>query len=148
IPTFSITGGADSSFFALDANTGELSFNNPANFESPLDADGNNSYDVEITADDGNGGSDSQSLTITVNDINESPTITSNSTPNLDENTTLVTTITATDPDGDIPTFSITGGADSSFFALDANTGELSFNNPANFESPLDADGNNSYDVE
>ncbi|MEQ9621877.1 Ig-like domain-containing protein [Coleofasciculus chthonoplastes] len=148
IPTFSITGGTDSSFFTLDANTGELSFNNPANFETPLDADGDNSYDVEITADDGNGGSDSQSLTITVNDINESPTITSNSTPNLDENTTLVTTITATDPDGDTPTFSITGGTDSSLFTLDANTGELSFNNPANFESPLDADGNNSYDVE
>ncbi|MEQ9484082.1 Ig-like domain-containing protein [Coleofasciculus sp. F4-SAH-05] len=85
---------------------------------------------------------------LTINDINESPTITSNSTPNLDENTTLVTTITATDPDGDIPTFSITGGSDSSFFTLDANTGELSFNNPANFETPLDADGNNSYDVE
>ncbi|MEQ8752588.1 MAG: Ig-like domain-containing protein, partial [Coleofasciculus sp. G1-WW12-02] len=148
IPTFSITGGTDSSLFTIDANTGELSFNNPANFETPLDADGNNSYDVEITADDGNGGNDSQSLTITVNDINESPTITSNSTPNLDENTTLVTTITATDPDGDIPTFSITGGSDSSLFTLDTNTGELNFNNPPNFESPLDADGNNSYDVE
>ncbi|MFP5275442.1 CARDB domain-containing protein, partial [Coleofasciculus sp.] len=84
---------------------------------------------------------------LTINDINESPTITSSSTANLDENTTLVTTITATDPDGDIPTFSITGGTDSSLFTLDANTGELSFNNPANFETPLDADGNNSYDV-
>ncbi|EDX71711.1 type I secretion target GGXGXDXXX repeat protein domain protein [Coleofasciculus chthonoplastes PCC 7420] len=148
IPTFSITGGTDSSLFTIDANTGELSFNNAPNFETPLDADGDNSYDVEITADDGNGGSDSQTLTITVNDVNESPTITSNSTANLDENTTLVTTVTATDPDGDIPTFSITGGTDSSLFTIDANTGELSFNNAPNFESPLDADGNNSYDVE
>ncbi|WP_446376697.1 Ig-like domain-containing protein [Coleofasciculus sp. D1-CHI-01] len=148
IPTFSIIGGSDSSLFTIDANTGELNFNNAPNFESPLDADGNNIYDVEITADDGNGGSDSQTLTITVNDINESPTITSNATPNLDENTPLVTTITATDPDGDIPTFSITGGSDSSLFTIDANTGELSFNNAPNFESPLDADGNNSYDVE
>ncbi len=148
IPTFSITGGTDSSLFTIDANTGELSFNNAPNFESPLDADGNNIYDVEITADDGNGGNDSQTLTITVNDINESPTITSNSTPNLDENTTLVTTVTAIDPDGDIPTFSITGGSDSSLFTIDANTGELNFNNAPNFESPLDADGDNSYDVE
>ena len=70
-------------------------------------------YDIEVTASDGNGGTDVQTLTITVDGVNEDPVITSTNTASLDENTTAVTTITASDVDaGDVPTFSITGGAE------------------------------------
>ncbi|MEQ8973528.1 MAG: hypothetical protein RIE73_24445 [Coleofasciculus sp. C1-SOL-03] len=51
-------------------------------------------------------------IPIQISPPNDFPTITSSSTANLNENKTLVTTITATDPDGDIPTFAITGGSD------------------------------------
>ena len=43
---------------------------------------------------------------------NNPPTITSNLTPGVSENTTPVVTVTASDGDGDTPAFAITGGAD------------------------------------
>jgi len=64
------------------------------------------------------------------------------------ENTTAVTTVTATDPNiGSVLSFSISGGADAALFAIDATTGVLSFFNAPNFEAAADADGNNVYDV-
>ena len=52
----------------------------------------------------------------------------------------------ATDPDGDTLAWSISGGADSYKFIINAATGELSFNS-ADFEDPQDADQNNTYEV-
>jgi VCBS repeat-containing protein len=63
------------------------------------------------------------------------------------ENTTAVTTVTATDHASDSLTFSIAGGADAAKFAINATTGALSFVTAPNFEAPTDADGNNVYDV-
>ncbi|NWF44299.1 heme peroxidase [Hydrogenophaga sp. D2P1] len=64
------------------------------------------------------------------------------------ENTTAVTTVTATDGTfGDVLTYGIAGGADAGLFTIDANTGVLSFVAPNNFEAPADSNGNNSYDV-
>ncbi|MEM1369584.1 MAG: hypothetical protein AAGG02_16550 [Cyanobacteria bacterium P01_H01_bin.15] len=64
------------------------------------------------------------------------------------ENTTPVVTIPATDVEGDILTYSISGGVDSSFFTINASTGALSFNNAPDFESPEDENGDNIYEVE
>jgi len=79
------------------------------------------------------------------------PTITSNgggdtASINITENSTLVTTIQA-ESDFDI-TYSITGGADSTLFTIDNNTGELNFIAPPDYENPTDADSNNQYEVE
>ena len=52
----------------------------------------------------------------------------------------------ATDPEGDTLAWSISGGADSYKFIINAATGELSFNS-ADFEDPQDADQNNTYEV-
>ncbi|WP_397409912.1 peroxidase family protein [Polaromonas sp.] len=85
--------------------------------------------------------------------INVPPVITSDgggdtATRAVDENTLLVTTVTATDAnEGAVLTYAISGGADAAHFAIDANTGELSFVTAPNFEVPTDADGNNIYDV-
>ena len=65
----------------------------------------------------------------------------------VEENSTAVTTVTATDADGDTPTYSISGGADATLFSIDANTGVLTFNSAPNFEAPADADSNNVYQV-
>lgn len=56
---------------------------------------------------------------------NTAPVITSDSgaataSINVAENTTAVTTVTATDVDGDILTFSITGGIDAALFSITA----------------------------
>ena len=58
-----------------------------------------------------------ETLTITVNDINDAPVITSDGggpTANLNvaENTTAVTTVTSSDVDGGTPSYAIVGGAD------------------------------------
>ena len=84
---------------------------------------------------------------------NAPPTITSNgggdaAAVSIVENTTAVTTVTATDPDvGQTLSYSIIGGADASKFTIGSSTGALSFVTAPNFELPTDAGGNNVYDV-
>jgi len=70
-PTFSITGGADAALFSIDTNTGVLTFNAAPDYENPGDSNTDNDYVVEVTADDGNGGTDSQTITVTVTDVND-----------------------------------------------------------------------------
>ena len=48
--TYSITGGADAALFRVDAETGELFFVDPPDFENPLDQGGDNFYDVIVRA--------------------------------------------------------------------------------------------------
>ena len=68
------------------------------------------------------------------------------------ENTTTVTNVESTDPDGDTEgsglTYNLTGGTDQTLFNIDPNTGDLSFITAPDFETPTDADGNNDYEVE
>ncbi len=87
----------------------------------------------------------SAQLVITVG--NEAPVITSASEISIEENTTAVGMITATDPEGDAISFAITGGADAALFEIDATTGALSFVAAPDFEAPGDAGGDNVYDV-
>jgi Ca2+-binding RTX toxin-like protein len=85
--------------------------------------------------------------------LNRPPVITSNgggdtAAVSRPENSTVVTTVTATELDaGQVLTYSISGGADAGLFSIDENTGVLSFISAPNFEAPTDAGGNNVYDV-
>ncbi|MDF1815972.1 MAG: cadherin domain-containing protein [Verrucomicrobiales bacterium] len=146
--TYSLTGGADKDAFLIDETTGELTFNSTPDFETPVDDDTNNIYEVEITTADGTN-TDVQTITITViNENDNSPVITSESTADVVEGTTTVTTVVATDADNDPVTYSLSGGADQEDFSIDENTGELTFNSTPDFDSPADADSNNIYEVE
>ncbi|HEX5999233.1 MAG TPA: cadherin domain-containing protein, partial [Hyphomicrobiaceae bacterium] len=51
--TYAIVGGADASLFAIDPTTGVLSFIAAPDFEEPADADGDNVYDLIVSASDG-----------------------------------------------------------------------------------------------
>ena len=64
--TFSIAGGVDSGAFSIDSGNGVLSFVTAPSFAAPTDADGNNVYEVQLGADDGNGGTATLDLTISV----------------------------------------------------------------------------------
>ncbi|MCB2008525.1 MAG: DUF4347 domain-containing protein, partial [Rhodoferax sp.] len=80
------------------------------------------------------------------------PVITSNgggatASVSIAENTTAVTTVTAVDYNSASLTYSISGGADSGLFQIDAATGVLRFRNAPDYETPLDAGTNNVYDV-
>jgi hypothetical protein len=79
---------------------------------------------------------------------NRAPAITSPAAATVAENGAgAFYTATATDPDGNPLTFSLSGGADRAAFAITAG-GALSFVLPPDFEFPTDADANNVYLVQ
>ena len=75
---------------------------------------------------------------VSVNLLELAPQFTGNSNVSMDENSTLATTLTATDGNGDDVSFSIVDGLDGNLFTLDANTGALSFIDAPNYEQPVD----------
>jgi VCBS repeat-containing protein len=147
---FILTGG-DSALFTMSP-TGVLSFINAPDFETPADQNGDNVYEVTVQVSDGTR-TDSQTISVTVTNTNEAPLITSNGggpngTVSVAEGTATATTVTAADPDaGAQIIYSITGGADAALFSINAATGAVSFLAPSDFETPLDAGGDNNYDI-
>ena len=85
--TYSISGGTDQAFFTIDAATGALTFIDRPDFENAQDSDQDNIYIVEITIDDGNGGSATQTFNIIVSDVVTGITISNSS---IDENSSGV----------------------------------------------------------
>lgn len=152
-PSYSIVGGVDAARFSINSSTGVLTFSTAPDYEAPADSGGNNVYDVTVQASDGAGGTDTQALAITITPVNDnSPVVTSNgggvsASISIAENSTAVTTVTATD--ADLPaqtlTYSITGGADAALFVIDGSTGALSFLAAPNREAPSDANGDSIY---
>lgn len=150
--TYSIIGGADSSKFQIDAATGVLTFKTAPDFENPTDVGKNNVYDVIVQAENDIEVADHQTIAVTVTNLNEAPTITSNgggssASINVSENKTAVLTATATDPEKFAATWSIVGGADRALFQINSKTGALTFKSAPDFETAKDSGKNNFYDV-
>ncbi len=107
--TFAKTGGADASLFTINSNTGELSLSGSAlDFENPSDQYLNNTYEVDVTVNDGiNTGE--QTLVIHVTNVNEAgPVLSSNDVnASVDENESVTYPIAATDADHDAITYSL-----------------------------------------
>jgi hypothetical protein len=156
--TWSIEGGADAGAFAINPTTGALRFVDAPDFENPTDLGdtaGNNTYVVVIKATDANGNVSTQTVTITVTDVDDAKPIVTGPSGNagaatdaksIPENTTAVHSFTANEP----VTWSIDGGADAGAFAIDPATGALRFVTAPDFENPTDiGDGvrNNTYVV-
>jgi len=150
--SYSIVGGADAGSFTINASTGALSFASSPDHEVPLDANGDNVYEVSVRVSDGTV-NDTQAISVTVLNLNDNaPVITSNgggasASVNQVEGGSTVTTVTATDADGDSLSYHIVGGADASRFQINSATGALTFVSSPDFESPTDAGANNVYDV-
>ena len=68
--TWSLTG-TDAGLFAVDSTSGLLTFNTPPNFEDAQDEDGDNSYQVTVTATDDGTPSESSTLEVTVRVTNK-----------------------------------------------------------------------------
>ena len=111
IESYAITGGADQAQFAIDASTGELTFNAAPDFENPLDvistspsnAATNNEYIVVVTATSGTGDrllTKDQTLTITVTNVDEAGVVTFSESADIEIDVAL--TATLTDPDGGV----------------------------------------------
>jgi VCBS repeat-containing protein len=68
--------GADAALFDMDAATGTVTFKAAPNFESPADANGDNIYDIMVTASDGTRSSTARAVSITVTNVVEGATLT------------------------------------------------------------------------
>ena len=75
------------------------------------------------------------------------PVFTSSSSISVPENQTNIVTLTATDANGGVLSFSISGGTDQAKFSINSVTGVLGFVAPPDFENPMDSDLNNIYQV-
>ena len=139
-PTISITGivtsvimtpvsGTNSYTYAWDTSSGTLSEGTYAATVSGTDLIGNPYV------------AGTQSITFTVDTT--SPTITSNANLTSDENTTTGPTITASEN----VFYSLIGGADQALLSINQNTGVLTFNTAPDFEVPIDAGADNTYEI-
>ena len=145
--TYSRTGGADMDKFGIDDETGQITVGS-----AMLDYEGGTrSYEVEVTASDPFGKSDTTMVTIEVTDVNEKPTLGEGEEPGYAENGMgPVATYTAYDPEGQGIDWDVRG-TDSALFSIDEN-GVLTFKDSPNYEDPKDvahaADGDFEGDTE
>ncbi len=142
--TYTISGG-DSALFSIVPGTGVVTFNTAPDFESPGDSNGDNAYQFTVQVSDGEGGSDSQAVTITVENVNERPVINSSNSQDVLDGQTSAIDVNATDPDGDNLTYSITG-TDADLFNINANNGVVTFRSAPDFDAPGDANSDNVYE--
>ena len=73
---YTIEGGADLALFVIDLTSGDLAFRAAPNHEAAADADGNNTYVVDVRATSGAGirtKTTDQTITVTVTDVDEPP---------------------------------------------------------------------------
>ena len=129
--------------FDIDRATGQLKT------KASLDTEDAATQSVVVTATDPFGASATVTVTVTVTDVDEAPSIpsTAASTHTIAENETTRTlgvAYTATDPEGDTPTWSVSG-PDSGKFTIPE--GQLTFRSSPDFEAPGDAGGDNVYEV-
>ena len=105
-------------------------------YENPIDADGNNEYEIQITATDGTN-STTQNMTIIVKNANDSaPTFNSNRTFTANENQTNGGTVEGIDADGSSIIYSIFGSSgDADKVSIDSSSGVLTFNSAPDYEA-------------
>jgi hypothetical protein len=129
--TYSIVGGNAAGAFAIDAATGAITVQD----KSQLDFEVTPTFALTVQVADNGTSSLSSTATITIdlNDLNESATFVSAGPFEVDENVpagTVVGTVTATDPDhATTLTYAITAGNLNGAFAIDSATGEITVAN-------------------
>jgi hypothetical protein len=143
--------GTDESFFSITSAGGVLTIT-ARDFESPVDNGSNNTYVATITATDTAGNATNQTLTVTITNVNEAPTITTASSAathtisQAENNTSVVTHIGSDFDAGTTLTWSMSG-TDAADFSINSSSGALAFVTNPDFEAPADADTNNAYVV-
>ena len=158
---WSVSGGADASLFAISA-AGVLTFVDAPNYEAPTDANADGVYVVDVQVTDGQGGVTTQTVSITVADVNDAPVIISdgggaNATVPVAEGQTAATDVQAIDDElntenGGGLTYSLTTiggrGTDNGLFTLNTGTGVITFNTAPDFETPADANFDSRYELQ
>ena len=134
--TYSMTG-ADAASFNINRATGQLLT------KAPLDHETKASYRVTVKVVDPSLLSDTITVTIAVNDVDEPPVLTGPDVVDYPENgTDAVAQYTADDPEGDTISWDLEGD-DKELFEITG--GELTFKSSPDHDVPGDDDGNNIY---
>ena len=142
--TYSVSG-ADAASFGIVSTTGQL------RTLAPLDYEQKNVYSVAVIVSDGNGGTDSIGVAITVTDVDETPTAHapvfiegSGTERSIAENTpagrNIGSPVSATDEDEDVLTYTLSG-VDAASFGIVSTTGQL------RTRASLDYEQKNTYSV-
>ncbi len=118
-----------------DVSNGSLTLNSDGGFTytPTTDYNGTDSFVYEVS--DGRGETVQASVTITINPVNDAPAIDSSYLFSIDENTTDVGTVVASDVDDDTLTYALIGGPDQSRFDIDSATGALTLTSAPDFEA-------------
>ena len=149
--SYAITG-PDAALFGINLSGGQIRFLVSPDYESPADQGQDNTYELTVIVTDGNGGSQTQDLTINVQPVDDNlPAITSLNTASINENSTpstVVLNVDATDADQPFltPTYALSGD-DVGRFSIDSETGEIRFLVSPDFEVPSDQGSNNLYQI-
>lgn len=144
---YAIADSGDMDAFSLENSSGTLSFKSEPDYENPIDEDHDNIYHIEINATDSYGNRATQSLTISVIDVDEIPPhISSASHVTLQENHSKVIELEIDNNESFI-TYHIVGGEDASRFYIYNNNPILRFRTDPNFELPVDTGADNIYKV-
>ena len=144
--TYSISGGTDASSFEINSSSGAITFKSAPDYETK------SSYQLSVRASDGTNIA-AQDITVNIGNLNEhAPSLSLSNPYSVNEGSTTVTTVTATDADGDETiTFSIfdTGNSctDQDLFSIGESTGVLTFKTAPDYENPADSDTDNEYKV-
>jgi hypothetical protein len=116
--------GTDSSSISINNVNGKLTFNSAPDYESK------NNYSAIVKVSD-DAFTTQQAFEVNIINLNDnSPVFTSSASFNIDENLTAITTVTATDADGDSLNYSISG----SDLAINS-AGELTFISAPDYET-------------
>ena len=139
ILTYSL-GGIDASSFGIISTSGQLQT------RAELDYETKDSYSVTVMVSDGNGGTDTIGVAISVTDENDDPVFIEGdgTTRSVAENAlagvNIGSAVSATDEDGDPLTYSL-GGIDAASFGIVGVSGQLQT------RVPLDYETKNAYSI-
>lgn len=154
--TFTLTG-PDAALFAIDGNTGVVTWLSAPVFATPNDTGSDGTYEFVVTASEAGGGSVTQNVSVTPTSSSGAP-----AAPVFAAGASVSITHDASSGQGTghspaatanggagaaiaANTYTL-GGADADDFTISAG-GELEFVSPLNVNAPTDADSNNSYTV-
>jgi len=103
------------------------------------------SYQVRFIASDDNS-HDSETITITVSNVNRPPVLGAISDPSVDENDLLNISVSATDPDGQTLTYSVSGLPNGAVFASQTLSWTPSYDQAGTFAVTFTADDGQAQD--